>query len=122
MPSIQKILLFIASACFLILVLRLMRKRHLSTKYSLLWIALGIVGLLAAAFPVWVFFLSDLLGFELPANFIFFICTFFLLSAVFAGSVTGSEQAEAITTLTQEISLLKQRVEILEKEQADSKE
>ena len=117
MPSTQRIILFIASVCFLIIVLRFIRRQHLSVSHSLLWLVLGIAGIAAALIPSWVFALSGLLGFELPVNLIFFACIFFLVVAVLSGSMVASSQADMIRGLVQDVSLLTQRVETLERKQ-----
>lgn len=117
MPSTQRIILFIASVCFLIIVLRFIRRQHLSVSHSLLWLVLGIAGIAAALIPSWVFALSGLLGFELPANLIFFVCIFFLIVAVLSISMVASSQADMIRGLVQDVSLLTQRVEMLERQQ-----
>lgn len=117
MPSTQRIILFIASVCFLIIVLRFIRRQHLSVSHSLLWLVLGIAGIAAALIPSWVFALSGLLGFELPVNLIFFVCIFFLIVAVLSISMVASSQADMIRSLVQDVSLLTQRVEMLERQQ-----
>ena len=117
MPSTQRIILFIASVCFLIIVLRFIRRQHLSVSHSLLWLVLGIAGIAAALIPSWVFALSGLLGFELPVNLIFFACIFFLVVAALSGSMVASSQADMIRGLVQDVSLLTQRVEMLERKQ-----
>ena len=117
MPSTQRIILFVASDCFLIIVLRFIRRQHLSVSHSLLWLVLGIAGIAAALIPSWVFALSGLLGFELPVNLIFFVCIFFLIVAVLSISMVASSQADMIRSLVQDVSLLTQRVEMLERQQ-----
>ena len=117
MPSTQRIILFIASVCFLIIVLHFIRRQHLSVSHSLLWLVLGIAGIAAALIPSWVFALSGLLGFELPVNLIFFVCIFFLIVAVLSISMVASSQADMIRGLVQDVSLLTQRVEMLERRQ-----
>ena len=117
MPSTQRIILFIASVCFLIIVLRFIRRQHLSVSHSLLWLVLGIAGIAAALIPSGVFALSGLLGFELPVNLIFFVCIFFLIVAVLSISMVASSQADMIRGLVQDVSLLTQRVEMLERRQ-----
>lgn len=116
MPLVQRMILLVASLCFLAFVLHLVKKKRLSTKYSLLWIVLSCAGIAAAAFPGWVFWLTDLFGFGLPVNMLFFGCIFFLMAATFSCVSIASDQSEHIRDLIQEVSLLKQRVEILEHE------
>ena len=58
MPSTQRIVLFIASVCFLVLVVRCIRRQHLSVNRALMWIVLGVAGIAAALLPEWVFALT----------------------------------------------------------------
>ena len=118
MPSIQRLILLIASICFLVLVVRCIRKQHLSVNRALLWIVLSIAGIVAALVPAWVYFLTNLFGFELPVNLIFFVCIFFLIVMVLSLSMIASSQADKIRDLIQDVSLLRARVEALEASKA----
>lgn len=114
MPSIQRLILLIASICFLVLVVRCIRKQHLSVNRALLWIVLSIAGIVAALVPAWVYFLTNLFGFELPVNLVFFACIFFLVVTALLFSMVASSQTDMIRELVQEVSLLRARVEVLE--------
>lgn len=122
MPPTQRIVLLVASICFLAFVLLLVRKNRLSMKYSLLWIVLGSIGILAAAFPAWVFLASRLLGFEEPVNFLTFACIFYLMAVVFVCVSIESEQSARIRGLIQDVSLLSHRIEELEGSTGDRTE
>ena len=114
MPSIQRLISLIASICFLVLVVRCIRKQHLSVNRALLWIVLSIAGIVAALVPAWVYFLTNLFGFELPVNLVFFACIFFLVVTALSLSMVASSQTDMIRGLVQEVSLLRARVEVLE--------
>ena len=118
MPSTQRIGLFIASVCFLVLVVRCIRRQHLSVNRALMWIVLGVAGIAAALLPEWVFALTYFFGFELPVNLIFFVCIFFLIVMVLSLSMIASSQADKIRDLIQDVSLLRARVEALEASKA----
>ena len=118
MPSIQRLILLIASICFLVLVVRCIRKQHLSVNRALLWIGLSIAGIVAALVPAWVYFLTNLFGFELPVNLVFFACIFFLVVTVLSLSMVASSQTDMIRGLVQEVSLLRARIEVLESGEA----
>ena len=118
MPSIQRLILLIASICFLVLVVRCIRKQHLSVNRALLWIVLSIAGIVAALVPAWVYFLTNLFGFELPVNLVFFACIFFLVVTALSLSMVASSQTDMIRGLVQEVSLLRARIEVLESGEA----
>ncbi|MBF0386521.1 MAG: DUF2304 domain-containing protein [Candidatus Omnitrophica bacterium] len=69
--GIKTIALLLSSGLFLFVV-ELVRREKLTFKYAFAWLFFAGAGVLAAAFPSWVFRLAVLLGFELPSNFIFF--------------------------------------------------
>jgi hypothetical protein len=65
--------------------------------------------------------ISDLLGFTVASNALFFFGILFLLLIVLALSVITSRLSEKNKVLTQEVVLLKKRVEDLEKGSRNSK-
>lgn len=87
-------------------VLHLVAKERLLLKYSLLWLLLVIVLLLGSVFPEALFSLSNVMGFETPSNFVFFLGLFCLLAIVLSLSVIASKQTLKIKNLTQRIALL----------------
>lgn len=105
--SLIRAALIVVSLCFLVVIVRLVRKKHLTLKYSFLWLGLGIAILICALLPVIPYRLSDLLGFEAPSNFIFLVATFFLLAIALSLSIVVSKQQRRIVTLVQELALMK---------------
>ncbi|MEG0050341.1 MAG: DUF2304 domain-containing protein [Clostridia bacterium] len=105
--------LVVALACliFLILVVRQVAHGRLLLKYSLLWMMLALVSILAALFPEPLYALSSLLGFENPSNFIFFAGLFFLLALCLSLSIIVSKQALRIKNLIQQTALIQKRLE-----------
>ncbi|OUN46640.1 hypothetical protein B5G20_06655 [Collinsella sp. An7] len=93
----------VALTCY---VFRLVAKEQLLLKYSLLWLVLAVALLVSAVFPDALFTLSNVLGFETPSNFIFFVGLFCLLAIALSLSVIASKQTIKIKNLTQRIALL----------------
>lgn len=114
MSALLQVLLVVAALAFLALVIRMVKRESTLLKYSLVWLFLGVVGLVAALFPSWVFAVSDMLGFEKPVNFIFFACALFLMIVSLGYNVIVSKQAVRIKVLTQELSLSNERIRRLE--------
>lgn len=114
MSALLQVLLVVAALAFLALVVRMVKRESTLLKYSLVWLFLGVVGLVAALFPSWVFAVSDMLGFEKPVNFIFFACALFLMIVSLGHNVIVSKQAVRIKVLTQELSLSNERIRRLE--------
>lgn len=111
--SFIRIGLIIVSLFFIAVIARLVKRKHLSMKYSFLWLILLLVILLCALLPVVPYRLSDLLGFGMPANFIFLVAIFFLLAIALSLSIIVSKQQRKITTLVQELAILSNRVDKL---------
>lgn len=112
------IIAIIGSILLLILIIELVRRKYLSERYSLLWILTGIAFLiLSIKMDIAVYF-SRVLGFAVPANALFFFGILFLILIVLSLSVILSRLAEKNKILTQEIVLLKKRIEDIEKSQS----
>lgn len=101
--------------CLLLMayVIRLVVKKRLRLKYSLLWLALSLVALLCAIFPEPLFALAHLLGFVVPSNMVFFLAIFFLLVLCLSLTVIVSWQARDIRQLIQEIAVINNQLENL---------
>ena len=94
------------SLAFASVIVRLVKRKQLTMKYSFLWIILLFVILLCAILPIIPYRISDILGFEAPANFIFLVAIFFLLAIALSLSIIVSKQQRKITTLIQEVAIL----------------
>ena len=93
------------SLAFASVIVRLVKRKQLTMKYSFLWIILLFVILLCAILPIIPYRISDILGFETPANFIFLVAIFFLLAIALSLSIIVSKQQRKITTLIQEVAI-----------------
>lgn len=104
--SIIRIALIVTSLAFVAVIVRLVKRKQLTMKYSFLWIIMLFVILLCAVLPVIPYRVSDILGFETPANFIFLVAIFFLLAITLSLSIIVSKQQRKIATLVQELAIL----------------
>lgn len=109
-----RIVLLLVSAAFLLFALRRASRNRHALRSLLLWILLGVIGLLAAVFPGWVFAAADLLGFEKPVNFLFFVCVAFLMVVALLAGVQASREADKNRALVQEMALLSNRLRKVE--------
>ena len=100
---------------FLLIILNLIRKNKLNFKYALLWIALAIIMVIALLVPDCLFALSKLLGFEVMSNMLYLIAILVLLLICLSLTIFISKQSNMITLLTQEISILKTKIDKEEK-------
>jgi hypothetical protein len=88
-------------------VLRLVRKRALRAKYSLLWLAVGAVLLVTALFPGIIDHAADAMGIAYPPVIYLMIAIVFLLVVVMHFSWELSRLEERTRTLAEEIALLR---------------
>ena len=95
----------------LFLIIRTVKAKKLSMRYGSFWIVMLVLMAIVVVFPSIVFYISQLFGFEVTANMVFLLGFFFLFYVSFIITTSISIQNEKIKTLTQEISLLKERVE-----------
>lgn len=111
-----RVTIFLAALLFVVIVLRLLMSKSISTKLSLLWLILGGLLMFAAVFSPLVIQIAHALGFEKASNMVFFLGVLFLLVICLYMSRVISKQQGTITTLIQEISLIKKRMSDEEQE------
>lgn len=117
MNKTLQIILIIATILFCIFILLVTRKKKLSYKYTLLWLAFGVITLICAIFPGIVISFSDLLHIAEPTNALFLIYIFLLIVIIFYISIAFSKLYEKVTTLIQENAILNYKLEKLEKKE-----
>jgi hypothetical protein len=105
----------IGSIILLLVILELIRRKYLQERYSLIWIVTGTLFLLLSIRLDILYRISNLLGFSIPSNALFFFGGLFLISIVLGLSVITSRLSVKNKILAQEIVLLKKRVADLEK-------
>lgn len=105
----------IGSIILLLIILELVRRKYLRERYSLIWIVTGTLFLLLSIRVDFLSRISNLLGFSIPSNALFFFGILFLILIVLGLSVITSRLAEKNKILTQEVVLLKKRIDDLEK-------
>lgn len=110
MSMMLRLFLLVFSALFLFVIFRLVAKGRLQLKYSLLWIALGMLLIIASAFPGLVSWLAQILGVGLTSNFVFLVGVIFLMGVCLSLSVIVSWQARDIRSLVQRLALLEKGV------------
>lgn len=95
----------------LLLVVELLRRRHLRGKYALLYLALGVVVALFAVFPRLLSTLARVVGVEVPANLLFFAALIVLLMVSMQLAYESGRLEEETRTLAEEVGLLRLEVD-----------
>ena len=112
--NIHLVALIVAMVIFMF-VLDLVRRRQLTFKYAVAWLAVGAGAIFFAIFYRLLFACAKFLGFELPSNFIFFslFCVFILLSLLL--TVFLCQQNSRNDAMAQKIALLELEIVELKK-------
>lgn len=95
------------AALALLLVVELLRRRHLRGKYALLYLALSLAAASFAVFPSLLGALSRAAGVQLPVNFLFFTSTLVLLLISMQLAYESGRLEEETRTLAEEVALLR---------------
>ena len=111
-----QIAMLIAVGLYFLVVFQLLKRKTLNLKYTLLWLASGVVMLVLAVFPQILGWLAALVGIYDPTNALFaymFFCVIILLMSITA---IVSKLNEKSKQLIQSVALLEKRVRELEDE------
>lgn len=104
------------SLAFLVAVTVLIRRNRLLERYSLLWILMSIVLLVLASTPIFIEAIAVWLDIKNPPSLLFLFGLVYLLVYNLHITVVMSGQSEKITSLAQEVALLKQKLGEAEKQ------
>ena len=117
-----KILLFIMSFFYLIIIIFYIKSKKIQLNFSMFWILSGVVLMLSSLFSGWIEVISRYLGFETPSNMVFCTAIFLDYYLVFVLTIRLSAENAKNTKLIQEVSILKQKVELMEYANKEEKE
>lgn len=101
MTPMLRIALVVFSLLILVIVLKRIKKTSLEIADSIFWLFLALILLVIAVFPQIAYWVSSLLGFDAPSNFVFF-CGFIVLM------IRTFTQDQKITTLKKKLTSLAQ--------------
>ena len=104
----------LGAVVLLLIIFAFLKRGLMSVKYSLLWLALAVGLVIAAAFPYVVYVLRDLLDIEMPVNLVFLLMFCFVLVVLLSLSIAISQLADKCKRLTQANAMLEKRVRDLE--------
>lgn len=99
----------------LLFVVNLVRTRKLKEEFALLWLLTAVVLVLAPLLIDYLDMMARALGIEYPPAFIFVLAIISVLLILFQFSMRISHFSEQIKVLTQELALLRARIEFLER-------
>lgn len=107
--NIFSFFMFIIAVSFSYFVIRNINKNSFLLSNAAMWLLVGCILVIFSLFPNIPNSLATLLGFQLTSNFLLFLAVFFLLILTFTQSVQLSKQKSQITTLIQELSMMRSK-------------
>lgn len=115
--SLGTIAPFLLALGIVVLVIELLRRKKLREKYAALWLVVGGAALVLATFPQLLTEVSEVLGFQVPANLLFTMSILLLLGVSLHLSWEISIVEEETRSLAEEVAILRSQVEKLESAQ-----
>ena len=113
-PVTLRVVLIIAVISYFIIILTFLKKKALALKYTLLWLAAGVVLGIMVIWPNTLTWFIHLLGITGNMNGLFILCIAFLMMILMSITSIVSKQTEKIKNLTQTISKMEKRIRELE--------
>lgn len=114
-----QILSIVIALSFTLTVFYLIKNDKLDLKYSIIWLFAGLVMIVLPLYPQTLVFASKLLNIMVPANTLFLVGSIFLICIVFSLTVALSRSSMRIKNLTQEVAILRNKVEKLNNHSMD---
>ena len=113
-PYTLRITLCIAVVCYFIIILYYLKRKMLELKYTLIWLAAGVVMGIMLMLPRLLEWFRLILGIESNMNALYMLCFTFIIMILMTLTSIVSRQMLKIRILIQEISMLEKRVRELE--------
>lgn len=113
-PHNLQITLSIAVVCYFIIILYYLKRKMLELKYTLIWLAAGVIMGIMIYFPELLVRFVRVLGIESNMNGLYILCIAFIMMILMTLTSIASRQQLKIRILIQEISMLEKRIRELE--------
>lgn len=113
-PHTLQITLSVAVVCYFIIILYYLKRKMLELKYTLIWLAAGLVMGIMIYFPELLVKFVRILGIESNMNGLYILCIAFIMMILMTLTSIVSRQQMKIRILIQELSMMEKRVRELE--------
>jgi len=117
-----RLILLLLSFLGLGIVINLVKKYRLELKYALLWIGIGVLFVFLALDPIIANMIAYVLGIKTPSNAIYLLGIISLLMITFSLTISLSRMSNRIKYLTQELGLMRKKVEDIQAEEEHKKQ
>lgn len=95
----------------IIVMLTTLRAGHIREKYAALWLVVSIAIVVVTVWPGLLAAISAWIGVQVPSNLLFFTAILLLLGVCFHLSLEASRLEDATRVLSEEVALLRERVD-----------
>ena len=117
MPFATKVMITALSLAVMLTIVNLVRRRRLDERYALLWLAAGIIMMVAPLATAPIDALSELLGFQYGPAFVLLIAFLGLCLINLQYSVVISRLNKQNKTLAQRIAIMEERLKQMERQE-----
>ncbi|WP_225733638.1 DUF2304 domain-containing protein [Pseudoclavibacter sp. CFCC 13611] len=111
----MRILAAIFVLAVLVLLFDLVRRQKLKEKYAILWMTLGVATLVLAVFPRILYWLSALVGVQIPSNLLFAMTLALLVGVSVHLSWELSRSEGRTRRLAEEVAILRTQTELMDR-------
>jgi hypothetical protein len=101
----------VAAVLVLVVVIELLRRRHLRERHAVWWFVAGLLALVAGVFPVTLTWAAKLLGIAVPINLVFFVSIAILFFVCLQHSSELTRLESKTRTLAERLAILELEVE-----------
>lgn len=96
----------VSSLLILIVVIELLRRRHLRERHAIWWFIAGVLALIAGIFPATLEWAAQVLGIEVPLNLVFFVSIAILFLVCLQNSAELTKLESKTRTLAERVALM----------------
>jgi len=107
----------VIAVCIIVGIVLLLRSRRLKEKYAALWMVVGLLCIILAAWPGSLNWAAHLVGIQVPSNLLFALAIVLLLAVCLHLSLEVSSQEDKIRRLAEEAAIARQKLEKMDDEE-----
>ena len=115
-----RVILILAVVCYFLIIIKFLKDKALSLKYTLLWLFAGLVMGALVIFPNLLTYIINLVGIQSHMNGLFIFGIAFIIMILMSLTSIVSRQNRKIRTLIQEMGILEKRIRDWEAEHRQS--
>jgi hypothetical protein len=96
----------VSAALILVVVIELLRRRHLRERHAMWWFVAGVLALVAGIFPQTLEWAASVVGIEVPINLVFFVSIAILFLVLLQHSAELTKLESKTRTLAERVALM----------------